>query len=111
MPMSMQVTLVQIYKGKETRKTITVWGDNGALCRPYLSTFPLGQYFVIAFDAGSDINETNANRTEKKTDYSISVCGDYWLSADISKQIAKGGVTEKRNQISLNDLRKKLIGK
>ena len=106
-PMSMEVEVIDIYKGKETRKTITVWGDNGALCRPYLSSFDIGKYYVIAFDEGSNLYEINANKTEKKSEYSISICGDYWLTVDIKKQIAIGSVTEKLSQISLADLKKR----
>ena len=107
-PMSMEVEIIEIYKGKEARKTITVWGDNGALCRPYLSRFDIGKYYVIAFDEGSDLTEINANKTEKKTDYSISVCGDYWLNVDFKKKIATGSVTDKQTQIKLADLKSKL---
>jgi hypothetical protein len=107
-PMSMEVEVIEVYKGQETRKTFTVWGDNGALCRPYLSRFAIDKYYVIAFDAGSDQDEINANKAEKKTDYSISICGDYWLTVDINKQIATGSVTSGQSQISLADLKNKL---
>ena len=96
-PMSMEVEIIDIYKGKETRKTIIVWGDNGALCRPYLSRFNQGQYYVIAFYKC------------KTDDYFISNCGDYWLNADIKKQIAIGSVTENQSQITLIDLKEKLL--
>jgi len=107
-PMSMEVEVIDIYKGQETRKTITVWGDNGALCRPYLSRFDIGKYYVIAFDEGSDKTAINANKDEKKTDYAISICGDYWLVADSEGKTAFGAVTNKMNQIQLSDLKKKL---
>ena len=35
----MTVEIIEKYKGKETRKTITVWGDNGMECRPYVDYF------------------------------------------------------------------------
>ena len=108
-PMSMEVEIIENYKGQETRNIITVWGDNGALCRPYLSRFDIGKYYVIAFDKSSDISEVNANKTEKKTDYSISICGDYWLSVDFKKQIATGPVSNKQAKIRLTDLRKRLL--
>ena len=38
-PLSMEVELIEVYKGSESRKLVTVWGDNGILCRPYLSEF------------------------------------------------------------------------
>jgi len=95
-PMSMEVEIIDIYKGKETKKTVVVWGDNGIQCRPYLSRFKPGEYYVIAFFK------------ESQVDYFISICGDYWLHADIKKQIANGVVTEKQNQIKLADLKAKL---
>lgn len=109
MPMSMEVQVVSIYKGKETRKKVVVWGDNGILCRPYLSKFKLGNYYVIAFHHGADGLNGRGHETEKKTDYSISVCGDYWLEADRKTQTAKGAVTPTQNQITLAELKKKLI--
>ncbi|MEC4005823.1 hypothetical protein OX283_014220 [Flavobacterium sp. SUN052] len=107
-PMSMEVEIIEMYKGAEKRKSITVWGDFGNLCRPYLSIFEVGKFYVIAFDAGIDGSKGFAHKNEKITDFSISVCGDYWLDVDIKKKIAKGSVTEKQTQISLKDLRTKL---
>jgi len=73
-PMSMEVEMIYKYKGKETRKNVIVWGDPGNLCRPYLSNFKEGQYYVIALSAvGKKTPE------EKDTDYFISICGAYWL--------------------------------
>ena len=47
--MSMEVEILDIYKGTEERKSVTVWGDPGHLCRPYLSTFKEGGNYIIAF--------------------------------------------------------------
>lgn len=71
-PMSMEVKIIEIYKGKESRHAVTVWGDNGILCRPYLSEFKEGQYYVIAFDKGGS---RRGHTDEKETDYSISIWG------------------------------------
>ena len=94
-PMSMEVEIVKVYFGQETRKTVTVWGDNGNLCRPYLSIFKTDNYYVIAFEQDSKGNPL---------DYAISNCGDYWLTADNEKKIATGAVSEKQNQITYGDL-------
>ncbi|MBK8701798.1 MAG: hypothetical protein IPN29_20435 [Saprospiraceae bacterium] len=107
-PMSMEVDIIDVYKGTETRNTITIWGDNGILCRPYLSQFDIGQYYVIAFYKGSDGSKGRVHQDEKTTDYSISNCGEYWLKADINKQVARGSVTDKQTQIKLKDLKAKL---
>src|ERR1035437_1827445 len=110
-PTSMEVEIIDTYKGKETRKKIIVWGDNGALCRPYLSTFDIGKYYVIAFYKGSTPSEINANQDEKTTDYSISVCGDYWLFVDKNLQYAIGAVSKKERKLKLTELRRRLKNK
>ncbi len=99
-PMSMEVEIIEIYKGEETKKTVIVWGDSGNLCRPYLSIFKEGEYYVIAFNGGSFAHEN-----EKTTDYSISICGDYWLNVDLKKRIAIGSVAVKQNEITLEKLK------
>ncbi len=104
-PMSMEVDIIEIYKGEETRKTVIVWGDFGNLCRPYLSRFKEGQNYVIAFNGGSDGSKGFAHEKEKTTDYSISICGDYWLNVDLKKQIAMGSVATKQNEITLEKLK------
>jgi len=105
-PMSMEVEIIEICKGTETRKTVVVWGDIGNLCRPYLSRFDEGKYYVVAFDEGSDGSKGYVHKKEKTTDYTISVCGEYWLNADINKKIATSSMTGKK--ITLNSLQAKL---
>ena len=101
MPMSMEVEIIEVYQGQETRKTITVWGDNGRQCRPYLNKFNVGDFYVIAFKQDSE---------ENPRDYAISSCGDFWLSADNEKKIASGPIGEDQKEISLEDLREYFIG-
>lgn len=102
-PMSMEVEILQVFNGLETRKKITIWGDNGALCRPYLSNFKIGEYYIIAFYKGQNGSEfTHIN--EKETDYIISSCGDFWLTADNNNKKAKGAVSKNQNEISFKDL-------
>lgn len=110
-PMSMEVEIIEVYKGKETRKKVIVWGDIGNLCRPYLSRFDVGKFYLIAFDSGLDGAKGFAHKNEKITDYSISVCGDYWLNADMKKQIITGSIANKIKQISLVELKAKLTKK
>lgn len=96
-PMSMEVEIVEVYKGKENRKTVIVWGDIGNLCRPYLSEFKEGQYYVIAFDKG---NFGRGHPDEKETDYSISICGAYWLTADFDKSKVSGDIDSENRTVS-----------
>jgi hypothetical protein len=107
-PMSMEVEIIEIYKGKETRKKVTVWGDNGILCRPYLSKFELGKYYVIAFFKGSEGTKGLANENEKVTDYSISICGEFWLNADKKNKFAESTTAEYKTRIKLKELKTKL---
>jgi len=94
-PMSMEVEIIKVYHGQETRKTVTVWGDNGKQCRPYLNIFNVDNYYVIAFEQDSK---------ENSLEYAISNCGDYWLIADNEKRIANGVVSKNQNQIGFGDL-------
>src|SRR6478735_2967080 len=65
-PMSMEVEIIEVYKGEEKRKTVIIWGDNGAQCRPYLSIFKPDQYYVIAFYKG---DARRGHEGEQDTDY------------------------------------------
>jgi hypothetical protein len=108
-PMSMQVEIVEVYKGKENRKTVIVWGDIGNLCRPYLSEFKEGQYYVMAFDKG---NSGSGHPDENDTDYSISICGEYWLTVDFDKSKVMGDIDSENRTISiisLPELRSRLM--
>jgi hypothetical protein len=104
-PMSMEVEIIETFKGQENRKFFTVWGDNGILCRPYLSQFDSGKYYVIAFNKGSDGTKGYVHKDEKRSDYSISICGDYWLSVDNANKIATGSVSKNQTKIGFDDLR------
>lgn len=101
-PVSMAVEIVQIFKGKEQRSKITVWGDPGHLCREYLSNFKKGAHYVIAFGRG---NPKYGLPKEKKSDYIISSCGAYYLNVDPSRGIAYGRVKRNTSAIYLNDLK------
>jgi hypothetical protein len=111
MPMSMEVEIVAVYKGTETRKKVTVWGDNGILCRPYLSTFKTGNYYVIAFKRAAETSRGLANEGEKESDYSISICGEYWLVADMRRKTAKSPTTTYQTQLKLKALPSALFDK
>jgi hypothetical protein len=79
-PMSMEVEVLEVFKGVENRKKVKVWGDFGNLCRPYLNQFSFDSLYVIAFHKGEKGNFGHIDETE--SDYSISNCGEYWLQAN-----------------------------
>lgn len=63
----MSVLIIEKYKGKETRKIITVWGDNGMECRPYVDQFKVGQQYFLAL-------------TKSGNDYYQNNCGEFYLA-------------------------------
>lgn len=85
---SMEVKVLEVLKGKEDRGTIRIWGDNGALCRPYVTSFPIGTRWIFAVssfpkDMGEDQPPSFWDRflsRSSKRDYAISVCGDFWVA-------------------------------
>ena len=62
---------------------IRVWGDDGALCRPYISAFPLGTRWIFAL---------KRLREPAAQDYAISICGDFWL--EVRGDVAVGRIIE-----------------
>jgi len=75
---AMQVQVDRVLKGIEERKTITVWGDDGTQCRPYVSNFPLTTKWVFTlFRSGEKI--TPPPPAAGRPYYELSSCGRYWL--------------------------------
>jgi len=103
MPLSMTVEIIKKYIGSEKRKKIKIWGDNGALCRPYIANFEIGKYYLIA---PSKLTETTENG--KKNDYDFFSCFIDYLSVDFDKRIAYGEYSKKENQVTLEDFEKEI---
>jgi len=72
----MQIEILEILKGAESRQQVVVWGDNGLLCRHYTSQWNLGDTLIYAIDL---IGSSPALPQEDSTDYQISICGIYVL--------------------------------
>ena len=94
-PNAMIVEILEIYQGEEERKQLKVWGDNGFLCRPYLSMFPIGSEWVLSLQKGEQIIEG-----AEKEDFSISICGETVLPV---KDGQLEGVIFSRNVIKGTD--------
>ena len=99
---SMDVKVIEVIKGKEERRTIRIWGDNGALCRPYVSGFPIGTRWLLAvFPLPEKTGEQPAAYREGfssrpgNREYAISVCGDFWL--EVRGERAVGRITVDHN--------------
>ena len=72
LPLAMDLAVVAVLRGELKEERIRVWGDNGMLCRPPVTTFPIGSEWLLALDGpGSKPGMT--------PDHSISACGRYWL--------------------------------
>ena len=71
-PLSVDVEIQRVLKGNVALEKVRVFGDNGALCRPYVTKFPLNTTWVFALNFLS----TGANGEPQ---YSISNCGEFSL--------------------------------
>ena len=99
MPYSMTVEIIKKYKGDENRDKIRIYGDNGVLCRPYLSEFEINAYYLIA-----PIQLKNSPETE----YDFFACRTDYLKVDSTKNKAFGNYSLIRNEIDLSTFEKKL---
>ena len=99
MPYRMTAEVVKVYKGNEQRSHISILGDNGILCRPYLSEFEIGDYYLIA---------PNALGNSADTDYNFFICKTDYLEVDIDTGKATGNYAMLRKQVDLKAFEKKL---
>jgi hypothetical protein len=79
------VKVVQVLGGQQLPDdTLTVWGDNGALCRVNLNAFAIGDTVVFGLNEcdlwGNTITAGFPPDLEQPGDYQVSVCGIYWLN-------------------------------
>lgn len=79
----MEVEVLEVFAGELSQKVITVSGDNGNQCRPYVDGFAVGSEWVLAL--GPSVRDERVARLSylmnapDKGDYAISNCGTYWL--------------------------------
>ena len=71
-PLSADIEIQRVLKGNVALEKIRVFGDDGALCRPYVSKFPLNTTWVFALNFLS----TGPNG---ESQYTISNCGEFSL--------------------------------
>jgi hypothetical protein len=98
-PYSMTVEIIKKYKGEENRDRITIYGDNGMLCRPYLTDFEINGYYLIS---PNPINES------LNAEYDFFVCRTEYLEVDIESNKAHGKYSMIRYQIDLDTFESKL---
>ncbi len=117
---SLKLQVLEVLRGKESRKTIRVWGDNGAQCSPYVTAFPIGTEWILAIrrttsgvSPGYFPRDGIPGEWKKSADYRISICGEFWLQ--VVGQNAVGIVHGKladgpKERIPLGDVRTILAG-
>jgi len=97
----MKIKVVQVLNGTEIRDTLTVWGDNGALCRLATAYFAINDTLVFGLHNCDLMGNLIGGSTLEQTDhYHISACGIYWL--DYSNGIVSGNIDNGLNSLSLN---------
>lgn len=80
------VKVVQTFGGTSLPEdTLTVWGDNGALCRIYLNGIAVGDTMIFGLNETDLMGNTIWNSQyppdlEEVGDYMVSVCGVYALN-------------------------------
>jgi hypothetical protein len=103
--LSMDVRVISTFRSdRQLPQTIRLWGDNGALCRPYVDRFPIGTRWILAL--GESRRQTEANG------FAISICGEFWLSEEkgrVTGYITKSQRDGKPETMSLDRLRELLI--
>lgn len=98
-PYSMNVEIIKKYKGEENRERIKIYGDNGMLCRPYLTDFEINGYYLIAPNPFDD---------SFNTEYDFFACRTEYLKVDIDLNIAYGKYSMISHQINLDSFESNL---
>ncbi len=83
---SVDLVVDQLLRGREYSPEIRVWMNPGTLCRPEAKEFPVDSQWVMALHRineshPGDFNPNTPNISAGRTgDFSLSICGGYWLS-------------------------------
>lgn len=108
----MRFMIKEVLKGQLSQSTITVWGDNGGLCRVYTSGFSTGEELVLALyktdQMGNRITVPEyPENLEKAGDYHLSVCGVHFVRVENNRM--SGAITESQSYMNYADF-KELLG-
>lgn len=115
-PAEMDVEVLENFVDEAPKKVISVSGDDGGQCRPYISRFPVGTEWILAL--GHAIKDAKEARDymmygPDKGDFAISNCGAYWLEVKEGK--VRGNVDDDTEQgkygnqeIPLEELRRRI---
>jgi len=100
MPNAMVVEVIKKYKGNELRKRIKIWGDDGAKCRPYISRFKVGEYYLMA---PSLMRLSDGSESDDTLDYYLFICNMDYLKVDIHNKKALGEYTKDLSEIGMQE--------
>jgi len=82
----MEVEVIELFKGNETRKIITIWGDDGKECRPYIDYFKIGEvYYLSLFKYDNEYEQMN--------------CGELYLKVQDDKVLGETGIRKELPQV------------
>ena len=99
-PLAMIVEVQEVYKGAIKPGKISVWGDNGMQCRPYITQFSIETEWVLSL---------SKDPWTEKGELAVSACGEHWLQVKGSNVVGKvrdGIFNAKPEVMSLPDFRK-----
>jgi hypothetical protein len=106
-PLSATFEIIEILKGKEDNRVIKAFGDDGAMCRPYIDNFRVDNYYVVGLFKCKDADRRNGIK-ETTDDYFVNECGEYWLDFDNDKKTVSGLIEKnrkKRKTVSLDNFK------
>lgn len=92
-PTAATFEIVETLKGTIDKSEITVFGDKGNLCRPYIDVFKQDKYYIVGLYRcdGKEQNETT-------DDFQISGCGEFWIEYNPESKTATGLIKNKRKK-------------
>lgn len=92
----MTIKIQDLIAGSEQASDLTVWGDNGFLCRVYTSLFEEGDELILGLH-----RIEYAWDGEAVGDYELSVCGTYYLP--VTNGLVEGSITPTISEMAYSD--------
>ncbi|OJJ19909.1 hypothetical protein BKI52_15630 [marine bacterium AO1-C] len=99
------VEIIKKYKGQEKRKTIKLWGGNGASCRSIVSNFKIGEHYLIA----PYFSEERQNDQITYLDYHFFECDTDYLKVDMRQKKVYGKYSSEKNEATLTEFESYLL--
>ena len=94
----------EVYRGDESRSLISIWGDNGRLCRAYADQFPDDSEWVFALQR---ISEDTRLAGEATKDFEIPSCGEYAVRV-LDGNVITFDEYDRERRVSLSELSERL---